>query len=56
MMCLICYIFVSCFDADWFWLVKWSCVSIVGGIWMAKRPEDRLPVSFETEDMNFLYT
>jgi hypothetical protein len=22
-------------DADWFWLVKWSCVDIFGGVWMA---------------------
>lgn len=22
-------------NADWFWLVKWSCVGILGGVWMA---------------------
>jgi hypothetical protein len=21
--------------ADWFWLVKWSCIDIFGGVWMA---------------------
>jgi hypothetical protein len=24
-----------CGNADWFWLVKWSCIDIFGGVWMA---------------------
>jgi hypothetical protein len=36
------YLFLYVAIADWFWVVKWTCIGILGGVWMASRQKNRL--------------
>lgn len=44
------YAHINCSAAVWFWVVKRSCIGILGGLWMASKPKDRLLIITDTAD------